>query len=131
MVYFMNPPMHTRVRNHFVDAGLTAGFITQLLMWSDTGKLTDAFMVFRPNGGSSIRDELGAEYYVLVDVIGAKSGNGEVDDRVQTIISRIQQNPISDSCLGYIENFGGIPAPVLTAEGRLVYRLQFAIKYGE
>lgn len=127
----MNPPMHTRVRNHFVDAGLTTGFITQLLMWNDTGKLTDAFMVFRPNGGSAIRDELGAEYYVLVDVIGAKGRNGEVDDRVQQIISSIQINPISDSCLGYIENFGGIPAPVPTAEGRLVYRLQFAIKYGE
>lgn len=127
----MNPPMHTRVRNHFVDAGLTTGFITQLLMWNDTGKLTDSFMVFRPNGGTAIRDEQGAEYYVLVDVIGAKGGNGAVDERVQQIISSIQHNSITDSCLGYIENFGGIPAPVSTAEGRLVYRLQFAIKYGE
>jgi len=123
--------MHTRVRNHFVDAGLTAGFITQLLVWNDSGKLTDSFMVFRPNGGSPIRDELGAEYYVMVDVIGAKGANGAVDERVQQIISSIQSNSISDSCIGYIENFSGIPAPVLTTEGRLVYRLQFAIKYGE
>jgi len=127
----LNPPMHTRVRNHFVDAGLTVGFTTQLLVWNDSGKLTDSFMVFRPNGGSPIRDELGAEYYVMVDVIGAKGANGAVDERVQQIISSIQSNSISDSCIGYIENFGGIPAPVLTTEGRLVYRLQFAIKYGE
>ena len=127
----MTPPMHTRVRNYFADASLTDGFNTQLLVWNDTGNLSDKFMVFRPNGGSSIRDELGAEYYVMVDVIGAKGNNGAVDERVQQIISTIQNNPISDSCLGYIENFGGIPAPVLTTEGRLVYRLQFAIKYGE
>lgn len=127
----MTPPMHTRVRNYFADASLTDGFNTQLLVWNDTGNLSDKFMVFRPNGGSSIRDELGAEYYVMVDVIGAKGSNGAVDERVQKIISTIQNSPISDSCLGYIENFGGIPAPVLTTEGRLVYRLQFAIKYGE
>lgn len=127
----MIPPMHTRVRNHFVDAGLTTGFITQLLTWNDTGKAADSFMVFRPSGGSAIRDEQGAEYYVLVDVIGSKGGNGVVDERVQQIISSIQHNSITDSCLGYIENFGGIPSPVLTTEGRLVYRLQFAIKYGE
>lgn len=127
----MNPPMHTRVRDYFVNAGLTTGFTTQLLMWNDSGNLSDRFMVFRPNGGSSIRNELGAEYYVMVDVIGAKGGNGAVDAAVQSIIQRVQSDPLPNHCIGYIENLGGIPAPVLTAEGRLVYRLQFAIKYGE
>ena len=127
----MNPPMHTRVRNYFVDAGLTAGFTTQLLVWNDSGKLTDSFMVFRPNGGSPIRDELGAEYYVMVDVIGAKGGNGVVDVAVQSIIDTVQQNPMPNDCIGHIENVGGIPAPVLTEEGRLVYRLLFAVLYGE
>jgi len=123
--------MHTRVRNYFVDAGLTAGFTTQLLVWNDSGKLTDSFMVFRPNGGSPIRDELGAEYYVMVDVIGAKGGNGVVDVAVQSIIDTVQQNPMPNDCIGHIENVGGIPAPVLTEEGRLVYRLLFAVLYGE
>lgn len=127
----MNPPMHTRVRNFFNDAGLTAGFITQLLVWNDTGNQADKFMVFRPNGGSPIRDELGAEYYVMVDVIGAKGANGAVDERVQQIISSIQSNPMPNDCVGHIENVGGIPAPVLTNEGRLVYRLLFAVLYGE
>ncbi|EOE6860063.1 hypothetical protein ACKS2O_002516 [Cronobacter dublinensis] len=127
----MNPPMHTRLRDYFVDAGLTAGFTTQLLMWNDTGNMSERFMVFRPNGGSSIRNELGAEYYVLVDVIGAKGSNGDLDNSVQQIIQHVQSDPLPSNCIGYIENFGGIPAPVLTAEGRLVYRLQFAIKYGE
>lgn len=127
----MNPPMHVRLRNYFVDTGLGDGFTTQLLVWNDSGDLSEAFIVFRPNGGSNIRNDLGAEYYVMVDVIGAKGGNGAADSAVQTIIQRIQTDPLPGGCIGYIENFGGIPAPVLTSEGRLVYRLQFAIKYGE
>ncbi|VXB75933.1 conserved hypothetical protein [Pantoea brenneri] len=126
----MNPPMHTRVRNHFVDSGLTTGFITQLLMWNDSGKLTDAFMVFRPNGGGNIRNQLGSDYHVLVDVIGAKSANRIADQRVQDVIDYVQQNPMADDCIGYLENLGGIPAPVLTTEGRLVYRLQFVATFG-
>ncbi|WP_105629745.1 hypothetical protein [Cronobacter malonaticus] len=127
----MNPPMHTRLRDYFVGAGLTAGFTTQLLIWNDTGNMSERFMVFRPNGGSSIRNELGSEYYVLVDVIGAKGGNGAVDAAVQSIIDVIQRNPMPNDCIGHIENVGGIPAPVPTTEGRLVYRLLFAILYGE
>lgn len=126
----MNPPMHTRVKNYLSDAGLTDGFQVQLLMWNDTGSLSDRFMVFRPNGGSAIRNQLGGEYYVLLDVIGAKGGNGAVDERVQAIIDYVQQNPMTDACVGYLQNLGGIPSPVLTAEGRLVYRLQFVATFG-
>ncbi|WP_210453130.1 phage tail termination protein [Pantoea ananatis] len=127
----MTPPMHTRIRNYLSDAGLTEGFIPQLLIWDDSGKLSDRFMVFRPNGGSAVRNQLGSEYYILVDVIGAKGGNGFIDDRVQQIIAYVQQNPMSDDCIGYLQNLGGIPAPVLTTEGRLVYRLQFVATHGD
>ncbi|ELY4136442.1 hypothetical protein SMY68_003477 [Cronobacter sakazakii] len=127
----MNPPMHTRLRDYFVEAGLTAGFTTQLLIWNDTGNMSERFMVFRPNGGSSIRNELGAEYYVLVDVIGAKGGNAFVDERVQQIVDYVQQNPMTDDCVGYLQNMGAMPAPVLTTDGRLVYRLQFVATYGD
>lgn len=127
----MNPPMHTRVRNHFVDAGLTTGFITQLLMWNDTGKLTDAFMVFRPGGGTPIDDVISSEYYVMVDVVGAKSANGIVDSTVQAIIEHVKSNPTASNCLGQITNVGGIPPPTATTEGRLVFRLMFSCLYGE
>ena len=127
----MTPPMHTRVRNYFANAGLTDGFSIQQLVWSDSGNLSDAFMIFRPNGGSAVRKDLGSEYYVMVDVIGAKGGNGAADTAVQRVIDYVQANPISDDCVGHIENVGGIPAPVLTTEGRLVYRLLFACLYGE
>lgn len=126
----MTPPMHTRVRNYFVDAGLTDGFQVQLLMWNDSRDLSERFMVFRPNGGSAVRNGLGSEYYVMVDVIGAKGGNGAADTAVQNIIDYVQQNPMTDNCVGYLENLGGIPAPVLTTEGRLVYRLQFVATFG-
>jgi len=126
----LNLPMHTRVKNYLSDAGLTDGFQVQLLMWNDTGSLSDRFMVFRPNGGSAIRNQLGGEYYVMLDVIGAKGGNGAVDERVQAIIDYVQQNPMTDACVGYLQNLGGIPSPVSTAEGRLVYRLQFVATFG-
>ncbi|ELQ6218457.1 hypothetical protein R2301_003930 [Cronobacter dublinensis] len=127
----MNPPMHTRVRNYFMNAGLTDGFKVQLLMWTDSGPESDRFMVFRPNGGSNIRSGLGNEQYILVDVIGAKGGNAFVDERVQQIVDYVQQNPMTDDCVGYLQNMGAMPAPVLTTEGRLVYRLQFVATYGE
>lgn len=129
----MKPMMHERVRNLFVKAGLTSGFTVQQLMYDDPGKLSEAVMVFRPNGGTNIRNELGSEYHVIVDVIGAK-GVGAKDkalNAVQRITDYVQANPISDSCVGHIENMGGIPPPVLTEEGRIVFRLQFACLYGE
>lgn len=127
----MNPPMHTRVRNYFVDAGITEGFIPQFLMWNDTGKLTDAFMVFRPSGGGSIDEVISSEYYVTVDVVGAKGANERVDTAVQNIIEHIKANPLGSNCLGQITNVGGIPPPIPTTEGRLVYRLLFSCLYGE
>lgn len=127
----MTPAMHRRVRDYFVESGLTAGFTTQMLRWRDTGKGEDKFIVFRPNGGSPVRNDLASEYLVLVDVIGAIGEDEEVDNAVQSIISHIQNNPMPNDCIGHIENVGGIPSPVSTTEGRLVYRLQFACLYGE
>ena len=127
----MTPMMHERVRNMFGDAGLTAGFTVQKLMYDDPSDLSKAIMVFRPNGGSNIRTDLGSEYHVIVDVIGAKDKRKAAVDAVQRIVDYVQANPIADSCVGHIENMGGIPPPVLTEEGRIVFRLQFACLYGE
>ena len=127
----MTPMMHERVRNMFGDAGLTAGFTVQKLMYDDPEDLTQAVMVFRPNGGSNIRHDLGSEHHVLVDVIGAKDKRGDAADAVQRIVDYVQANPMADECVGYIQNMGAIPAPVLTEEGRIVFRLQFACTFGD
>ncbi|AWR70017.1 MULTISPECIES: phage tail termination protein [Enterobacter cloacae complex] len=127
----MTPMMHERVRNLFGDAGLTAGFTVQQLMFDDPGDLSKAVMVFRPNGGANIRNDLGSEYHVLVDVVGAKDKRKDALNAVQRIVDYVQANPITNSCVGHIENMGGIPPPVLTEEGRIVFRLQFACLYGE
>lgn len=127
----MTPMMHERVRNMFGDAGLTAGFTVQKLMYDDPEDLTQAVMVFRPNGGSNIRHDLSSEHHVLVDVIGAKDKRGDAANAVQRIVDYVQANPMADECVGYIQNMGAIPAPVLTEEGRIVFRLQFACTYGE
>lgn len=127
----MTPMIYERVRNLFVGAGLTAGFTVQQLMYEDPGKLAEAVMVFRPNRGANIRNDLGSEYHVIVDVIGAKDKRKAAVDAVQRIVDYVQANPITDSCVGHIENMGGIPPPILTEEGRIVFRLQFACLYGE
>lgn len=127
----MNPMMHERVRNMFGDAGLTAGFTVQKLMYDDPEDLTQAVMVFRPNGGTNVRNDLGSEYYVLVDVVAAKDKRGDAVNAVQRIVDYVQANPMADECVGYIQNMGAIPAPVLTEEGRMTFRLQFACTYGE
>ncbi|HID9383198.1 TPA: phage tail termination protein [Enterobacter hormaechei] len=127
----MTPMMHERVRNLFVNAGLTNGFTVQQLMYDDPKDLSKAVMVFRPNGGANIHNELGSEYHVLIDVIGAKDKRKAAMDAVQRIVDYVQANPITVSCVGHIENMGGIPPPVLTEEGRIVFRLQFSCLYGE
>lgn len=127
----MTPMMHERVRNMFVDAGLTTGFTVQQLMYYDPGDLSKAIMVFRPNGGANIRNDLGSEYHVIVDVVGAKDKRRAALEAVQRIVDYVQANPISNGCVGHIENMGGIPPPVLTEEGRIVFRLQFSCLYGE
>jgi len=128
----MNPSMHMRVRNLFVNAGLTTGYTTQMLLWQDTGKGDERFIVFRPNGGSNIDRDVGGQYYILVDLITG-TGNGEAaksETDVQAIIDYIQKNPTTDTCVGQITNMGGIPSPVLSNENRLVWRLQFACLFG-
>lgn len=127
----MTPMMYERVRNMFGDAGLTTGFTVQQLMYDDPGDLSKAIMVFRPNGGSNIRTDLGSEYHVIVDVVGSRDKRRAALEAVQRIVDYVQANPISNSCVGHIENMGGIPPPVLTEEGRIVFRLQFACLYGE
>lgn len=127
----MTPLMFQRVSDLFIDAGLTAGFKVQKLMYDDPGNLSTAVIVFRPDGGSAIRNELGSTYYVMVDVVGAKDKRKEALNAVQRIIEYVQENPISHPCVGHIENIGGIPPPQLTEEGRIVFRLSFACLYGE
>ncbi|MGM5532469.1 phage tail termination protein [Mixta calida] len=127
----MTPQMHVRVRELFGAAGLCDNSVVQMLVWRDTGNKADRFIVFRPNGGSAIRNDLGSEYYVMVDVISPVDNFRATEEAVSDIIDYVQRFPTPNDCIGHIENIGGIPAPVLTTEGRLVWRLQFAVLYGE
>ena len=127
----MTPTMHERVKNMFFAAGLTTNFTIQTLLWMDTKESAGNTIVFRPNGGTAIRNDLGSEHYVLVDVIGGKGKNTATDIHVDKILDYVQANPFIDECVGKIENVGGKPSPVLSEEGRLIYRLQFACTFGD
>lgn len=131
----MTPPMYKRVRDVFMENSLTEGLNIQLLVWTDDPndkRLAKSYIVFRPSGGSNIDKDIGGDYYVMIDVISAKGVTEyqKADDAVNRIIEFVKQNPLVSKCLGQITNIGGIPAPVLSTEGRLVYRLMFACLYG-
>jgi hypothetical protein len=127
----MNPPMFERVRNMFQAAGLNNGRIVQLLFFEDTGKATDSFIVYRPNNGVAIANSMSGEHYVLVDVIGPKDKRSKTTEAAQNILNFVEQNPISDDCVGQIRAVGFMPPPILTDDGRIVFRLQFSCLYGE
>ncbi|HFI5325904.1 TPA: hypothetical protein ACGQSM_003738 [Serratia liquefaciens] len=127
----MTPPMYRRLRDHFQDVGLTAGLTIQTLMWNDTGKPSDAFIVFRSGGGSDVKHDRGGDFFVMVDVIGAKGKNTVVDAVANRIAEFISDQEGVDSCVGAMRLLGGVPAPILSAEGRLIYRLMVCCTYGE
>ncbi|MFS7191041.1 hypothetical protein AB6864_00885 [Serratia proteamaculans] len=127
----MTPPMYRRLRDHFEDAGLTAGFTIQILMWNDTGKLSDAFIVFRSGGGSDVQHDRGGDFFVMVDVIGAKGKNAEADAAANRIAEFISDQEGADSCVGAMRLLGGLPPPITSTEGRLIYRLLVSCTYGE
>lgn len=127
----MNPPIYQRVSDLLENAGLTAGYEVQWLIWQDSADKKARFIVVRPNGGSPIDRDMASDYYVMVDVItGTSPGDySRSENDVQAIIDYVQQNPLNP-CIGQITNMGSIPSPVLTTEGRMVWRLQFACLYG-
>ncbi|WP_429052978.1 phage tail termination protein [Enterobacter sp. A4] len=61
---------------------------------------------FRPNVGTSIRNDLGIDNYVLVNVNGAKDKNQAVATAAKSILDYVQANPHADECVGKIENLG-------------------------
>lgn len=127
----MTPPMYQRIGHILEDADLTDGYTVQWLIWDDSGKQGERFIVLRNNGGTPIDRDMAADYYVMVDVISGTSpgdyARSETD--VQAIVDYIQKNPLNPR-VGQITNMGGIPSPIPTTERRMVWRLQFVCLYG-
>lgn len=127
----MTPPMYQRVSDLLESAGLTAGYEVQWLLWRDNGNQRQRYIVIRPNGGTAIDRDMASEHYVMVDVITGTSPGDYVKSEadVQAIVDYVQQNPLNP-CVGQITNMGGIPSPIPTTEGRMVWRLQFSCLFG-
>ena len=121
--------MYQRVAEYLKKSGFTNGFTIQYLKWRDTKTKNNKFLVFRPNGGSVIKTDLGNEYFTLVDFIGAVNDIETIDNDVSTIVDYIKNNPYTNDT-GLIQIVGAIPAPVATEEDRLVYRLLVSCKFG-
>lgn len=121
--------MYKRVAEYLKNARLLNGFEVQYLKWRDTKKKGGKYIVFRPNGGSILKTELGNEYYTLVDLIGAVNDIETIDNDVTAITDYIKNNPYTDST-GLIQVVGAIPAPVTTDDDRLVYRILVSCKFG-
>lgn len=127
----MTPPMYERLEAMFSESGLCVGYDVQMLFFEDPKDENISVMLFRPNGGAPLRNDLGAEHYVTVDVIGARTRKRETTNHAQRILDYVQANPMPFPCLGYVQSMGGLPAPMPTEEGRIVYRLAFVCTYGE
>ena len=121
--------MYQRVAEYLKKTGLTNGFIVQYLKWRDTKTKNNKFIVFRPNGGSILKTDLGNEYFTLIDFIGAVNDIETIDNDVSTIVDYIKNNPYTDET-GLIQIVGAIPAPVTIEEDRIVYRLLVSCKFG-
>lgn len=127
----MTPAMYMRLRDLFVDEGLTSGFKVQWRQWRDTGKDADQFIVFRPSGGTNSEYDRGGDWYVMVDVVSSKSNPDAADAAVNAIVEYISAQSGADDCVGALRLVGNVPAPISTEEGRLVTRLLVSCTYGE
>ncbi|MCX8650949.1 hypothetical protein J3U21_11450 [Gilliamella sp. B2776] len=121
--------MYKRVAEYLKNAGLLGGFEVQYLKWRDTKNKSSKFIVFRPNGGSILKTDLGNEYYTLIDLIGAVNDIETIDNDTSIIADYIKNNPYTNST-GLIQIVGAIPSPVATEEDRLVYRLMVSCRFG-
>ncbi|MCX8633807.1 hypothetical protein J3U55_12500, partial [Gilliamella sp. B3927] len=68
-------------------------------------------------------------YYTLVDLVGAVNDIESIDNHVSAIADYIKNNPYTDNT-GLIQVVGAIPAPVMTDDDRLVYRILVSCKLG-
>lgn len=113
------------VKNFIVNSDLLAGYHIQLYQWRDKGDKVSLYAVFRPDGGTAIRDDLASESYILVSLVGSNKTGFDVANKAQELIDYIKSN--SSAEFGYIENMGGISGPVFTEDNRMVVQLQFRI----
>lgn len=121
--------MYKRVSDYLKSSALIEDFVVQYLKWRDTKNKGSKFIVFRPNGGSILKTDLGNEYYTLIDLVGAVNDIESIDNHVSAIADYIKNNPYTDST-GLIQIVGAIPSPVVTEEDRLVYRIMVSCKFG-
>lgn len=119
-------PVYDLFRDYIVASELVTNYTLQMHFWADTGKPKDKFVVIQTNGGSALRDGLGADYFMILTVIGDKNEFKVIGEKANELIQYITNNPKSD-CLSLVEASGGLPAPILTEEGRIVFRIPIRI----
>ncbi len=124
--------MLERVDSYLEDAGLYAGWTSQLQFWMDSGLGDEQFIVLQTNGGTQIRDGLGSDYYLSLYVIGKQGQHNvaDVDAKAIEIIEYIKNHPL-DSCLNYVQLQAPMPRPMLTEEKRPVIELMLRVVWGE
>lgn len=128
----MSPDMLERVDEFLEDAGLYAGWISQLEMWGDTGIGTDRFMVLQSNGGTVVRKNLSNDFYFSLYIVGQQGQQNLAETKAKAleVIEYIKENPL-DSCLNYINLQQPLPRPILTEEKRPIYELMLRVVWGD
>ncbi|UCS82845.1 virion structural protein [Yersinia phage vB_YenS_P400] len=119
-------PVYDLFRDYIVASEVVKNYTLQMHFWDDTGKPKDKFVVIQTNGGSALREGLGADYFILMSIIGNKNEFKAIGEKANELIQYITNNPKSD-CLSLVEAYSGLPAPILTDEGRIVFRIPVRI----
>lgn len=127
----MMPDMLERVDEYLNNAGLYAGWTSQLELWNDTGLGTDRFMVLQSNGGTQVRQSLANDYYFSLYVVGQQGQENVAETKAKAleVIDYIKEHPL-DSCLNYVQLQQPLPRPMLTEEKRPVYELMLRVVWG-
>lgn len=124
--------MLERVDGYLEDAGLYAGWTSQLQFWNDTGDGTEQFIVLQTNGGTQIRDMLANDFYFSLYVVGKQGQQNvaAVNDKCEEIIEYIKSHPL-DNCVNYIQLQAPMSRPALTETKRPVIELLLRVVWGE
>lgn len=105
--------------------GQLAGLTVQLYQWEDLADKNQTYFVIQPNGGSTQVAEMGAEHTLQISLVAGKASGFTIEEKARALIAFVLNNPIAP--FGYVESVGGLPAPIFTADNRMVLRLTFRI----
>lgn len=117
--------IHEKFRRYLDEKQLTKDFTVQYIMWTEKpDSKIQRYIVIQPDGGTGRFQELGADDFIQVILVSAKSDPAPAIKRAQEILDYVRDNPASCE-LNSVFNMGGLTKPIPTIENRFIIQLSF------